>query len=104
VARKNNERFFLQKVLYNPPFSELKLDFKRNSFQVCRRAANLHLANSMAVRYAQLRWTLKPAQKGYMLCQSWQKAELMAATVLAVGHSLVMKFPNFLIKGDSGFL
>jgi 2-succinyl-5-enolpyruvyl-6-hydroxy-3-cyclohexene-1-carboxylate synthase len=64
--------------------------------------ANLHLANSMSVRYANL-IGLKARKKGIRVFSNRGTSGIDGCTSTAVGHSLVSGVNNFLITGDLAF-
>lgn len=63
---------------------------------------NLHLANSMSVRYANL-VGLNDARKNINVFSNRGTSGIDGCTSTAVGHSLVNQLPNFLITGDLAF-
>lgn len=63
---------------------------------------NLHLANSMSVRYANL-VTLASKQKGIRVFSNRGTSGIDGCTSTTVGHSLVSDVPNILITGDLAF-
>lgn len=63
---------------------------------------NLHLANSMSVRYANL-VTLAAKQKGIRVFSNRGTSGIDGCTSTSVGHSLVSDVPNILITGDMAF-
>ena len=64
--------------------------------------SNLHLANSMSVRYANF-IGLQAGQKGIHIFSNRGTSGIDGATSTAVGHSLLSARPNFLITGDLAF-
>ncbi len=64
--------------------------------------ANLHLANSMAVRYAN-HIGLKESQKHISVFANRGTSGIDGCTSTAVGNSLASKVPNVLITGDLAF-
>lgn len=64
--------------------------------------ANLHLANSMSVRYANF-IGLDPAPKGIQVFANRGTSGIDGSTSTAVGHTLLSGKPNFLITGDLAF-
>jgi 2-succinyl-5-enolpyruvyl-6-hydroxy-3-cyclohexene-1-carboxylate synthase len=64
--------------------------------------SNLHLANSMSVRYANL-VGLTAKQKGIRVFSNRGTSGIDGCTSSAVGHSLVNEVPNILITGDMAF-
>jgi 2-succinyl-5-enolpyruvyl-6-hydroxy-3-cyclohexene-1-carboxylate synthase len=63
---------------------------------------NLHLANSMSVRYANYAG-LKAAQKGIHVYSNRGTSGIDGCTSTAVGHTLSSNTPNILITGDLAF-
>lgn len=63
---------------------------------------NLHLANSMAVRYANM-VGLNARQKGAHVFANRGTSGIDGCTSTAVGHSLTSDIPNILITGDLAF-
>jgi 2-succinyl-5-enolpyruvyl-6-hydroxy-3-cyclohexene-1-carboxylate synthase len=63
---------------------------------------NLHLANSMSVRYANF-IGLGPEQKHVRVFANRGTSGIDGCTSAAVGHSLVSVVPNILITGDMAF-
>ncbi|HET9053903.1 MAG TPA: 2-succinyl-5-enolpyruvyl-6-hydroxy-3-cyclohexene-1-carboxylic-acid synthase, partial [Cyclobacteriaceae bacterium] len=63
---------------------------------------NLHLANSMSVRYANLVGITDP-KKNINVFSNRGTSGIDGCTSAAVGHSLVNELPNFLITGDLAF-
>ena len=64
--------------------------------------ANLHLANSMSVRYANF-IGMQARKKGIQVFSNRGTSGIDGSTSTAVGHSLVSGRPNFLITGDLAF-
>lgn len=63
---------------------------------------NLHLANSMSVRYANLVGLTDP-KKNINVFSNRGTSGIDGCTSTAVGHALVNELPNFLITGDLAF-
>lgn len=63
---------------------------------------NLHLANSMSVRYAN-HIGLTAAQKGINVYSNRGTSGIDGCTSTAVGHSLASGAPNILVTGDQAF-
>ncbi|MBI1770449.1 MAG: 2-succinyl-5-enolpyruvyl-6-hydroxy-3-cyclohexene-1-carboxylic-acid synthase [Bacteroidetes bacterium] len=63
---------------------------------------NLHLANSMAVRYANL-VGIAAGKKGIHVYSNRGASGIDGCTSTAVGHALCNEAPNFLITGDMAF-
>jgi 2-succinyl-5-enolpyruvyl-6-hydroxy-3-cyclohexene-1-carboxylate synthase len=64
--------------------------------------SNLHLANSMSVRYANL-VALSAKQKGIRVFSNRGTSGIDGCTSTTIGHSLVGDVPNVLITGDMAF-
>lgn len=65
-------------------------------------ASNLHLANSMSVRYANF-IGLEAGKRGIEVFSNRGTSGIDGCTSTAVGHSLLSGKPNFLITGDLAF-
>lgn len=63
---------------------------------------NIHLANSMAVRYANM-ISLSTVQKGIHVFCNRGTSGIDGCTSTAVGHALTSDIPNILITGDMAF-
>lgn len=63
---------------------------------------NLHLANSMSVRYANL-VGLNDSKKNINVFSNRGTSGIDGCSSTAVGHSLINELPNFLITGDLAF-
>lgn len=63
---------------------------------------NLHLANSMSVRYANF-IGLKPSNRSVHVYSNRGTSGIDGSTSTAVGHTLVSGVPNMLITGDLAF-
>jgi 2-succinyl-5-enolpyruvyl-6-hydroxy-3-cyclohexene-1-carboxylate synthase len=63
---------------------------------------NLHLANSMSVRYANF-IGLAAGKKGIRVFSNRGTSGIDGCTSTAVGHTLVSEVPNFLLTGDMAF-
>lgn len=84
----------------NPSISEISLvkDFVSQLPLRC----NLHLANSMAVRYANL-IGIEAGKKGIHVYSNRGASGIDGCSSTAVGHALSNETPNFLITGDMAF-
>jgi 2-succinyl-5-enolpyruvyl-6-hydroxy-3-cyclohexene-1-carboxylate synthase len=84
----------------NGGFSEIELvkDFISQLPSRC----NLHLANSMAVRYANLAG-IESGKKGIHVYSNRGASGIDGCTSTAVGHALSNETPNFLLTGDMAF-
>ncbi|GHN03239.1 2-succinyl-5-enolpyruvyl-6-hydroxy-3-cyclohexene- 1-carboxylate synthase [Cytophagales bacterium WSM2-2] len=81
-------------------FSEL-LAVKEFISQLPQRC-NIHLANSMAVRYANL-IGIEAGKKGIHVYSNRGASGIDGCSSTAVGHALCHETPNFLITGDMAF-
>jgi 2-succinyl-5-enolpyruvyl-6-hydroxy-3-cyclohexene-1-carboxylate synthase len=84
----------------NSSFSEISL-VKEFISQLPLRC-NLHLANSMSVRYANL-IGLEAGKKGIHVYSNRGASGIDGCSSTAVGHALSNEAPNFLITGDMAF-
>lgn len=82
------------------PFSELGLVKELISNLPAR--CNLHLANSMSVRYANF-IGIESGKKGIHVFSNRGTSGIDGCTSAAVGHSFCNEIPNFLITGDMAF-
>lgn len=64
--------------------------------------SNLHLANSMSVRYANF-IGMQASKKGISVYSNRGTSGIDGSASTAVGHSLASRKPNFLITGDLAF-
>ncbi len=76
--------------------------FLRNVMRALPDHCNLHLANSMSVRYANY-IGLTVQQKGVTVYGNRGTSGIDGCTSTAVGHSLTSAVPNVLITGDQAF-
>jgi 2-succinyl-5-enolpyruvyl-6-hydroxy-3-cyclohexene-1-carboxylate synthase len=83
-----------------PAFSEL--GFLKEFMGQLPARCNLHLANSMSVRYANF-IGLEAGKKGIHVYANRGTSGIDGCTSTAVGHSLCNEVPNFLITGDMAF-
>jgi 2-succinyl-5-enolpyruvyl-6-hydroxy-3-cyclohexene-1-carboxylate synthase len=74
----------------------------RNLMESLPSRCNLHLANSMSVRYANL-VTLAAKQKGIRVFSNRGTSGIDGCTSTVVGHCLASEVPNILITGDMAF-
>lgn len=79
-----------------------ELHLVRDLLQSLPPRCNLHLANSMSVRYANL-IGLSAARKGIRVYSNRGTSGIDGCTSTAVGHALSSDVPNFLITGDMAF-
>lgn len=77
-------------------------NFVRSLMESLPSRCNLHLANSMSVRYANL-VSLSAKQKGIRVFSNRGTSGIDGCTSTAVGHSLANEIPNILITGDMAF-
>ena len=75
----------------------------RNLMEQLPTHCNLHLANSMSVRYASL-VTLSAKQKGVHVFSNRGTSGIDGCNSSMVGHCLANEVPNILITGDMAFL
>src|SRR6185295_7419692 len=89
-----------KKYFHDQHFSELALinEFILSLPPRC----NLHLANSMAVRYANF-IGVEAESKGIHVYANRGTSGIDGCTSTAVGHALCNEVPNFLITGDMAF-
>ena len=83
-----------------PIFSELAL--VKEFISSLPPRCNLHLANSMAVRYANFAG-IEAGKKGIHVYANRGTSGIDGCTSTAVGHTLCNEVPNFLITGDMAF-
>ena len=79
-----------------------EFNFVRNLMEHLPSRCNLHLANSMSVRYASL-VTLSARQKGVHVFSNRGTSGIDGCNSTAVGHCLANEVPNILITGDMAF-
>ena len=79
-----------------------EFNFVRNLMEALPSRCNLHLANSMSVRYANL-VSLSTKQKGVRVFSNRGTSGIDGCTSTAAGHSLTSDIPNILITGDMAF-
>ncbi len=84
----------------NATFSELAL--VREFILTLPARCNLHLANSMSVRYANF-IGIEAGKKGIHVYSNRGTSGIDGCTSTSVGHSLCNEIPNFLITGDMAF-
>lgn len=94
-ALRTLEDFFPQ-----PEFGELEL--VREVLQALPEGSNLHLANSMSVRYANF-IGLTAKQKSIQVFANRGTSGIDGCTSTAAGHTLSNDRPNVLITGDMAF-
>jgi 2-succinyl-5-enolpyruvyl-6-hydroxy-3-cyclohexene-1-carboxylate synthase len=97
---ENHTEHVLRKFFPQPDFGELEL-VKQLLAQLPDRC-NLHLANSMSVRYANFIGLLAE-QKNIRVFANRGTSGIDGCTSTVVGHSLVSDVPNILITGDMAF-
>lgn len=96
--RKTNR--LLQEFYPQENFGELEL--VKEILEQLPSPCNLHLANSMSVRYANF-IGLPAKQKGIEVFSNRGTSGIDGCTSTAVGHALVSTVPNILITGDMAF-
>jgi 2-succinyl-5-enolpyruvyl-6-hydroxy-3-cyclohexene-1-carboxylate synthase len=94
-ALRNLEEFFPQEALG-------EFELIKNVINQLPTHCNLHLANSMSVRYANF-IGLSGKQKNIKVYSNRGTSGIDGCTSTAVGHSLKNDIPNFLITGDLAF-
>ena len=90
----------MQSFFSTPAFSELHLVYE--ILKSLPQRCNLHLANSMSVRYANF-IGLEASKKGIHVFANRGTSGIDGCTSAAVGHTLSSDVPNFLITGDMAF-
>ncbi len=99
-AEEHRTVLSMKKYFDSSSFSELNIV---NAFiSSLPHRCNLHLANSMAVRYANY-VGLEATKKGIHVYANRGASGIDGCTSTAVGHSLCTDIPNFLITGDMAF-
>jgi 2-succinyl-5-enolpyruvyl-6-hydroxy-3-cyclohexene-1-carboxylate synthase len=90
----------LKEVLPKEAFGEMELVYEiiRNLPPLC----NLHLANSMSVRYANI-IGLNDPKKNINVFSNRGTSGIDGCTSTTVGHALMNELPNILITGDMAF-
>ncbi len=84
----------------SPLLSELAI--VKELLRALPQRCNLHLANSMSVRYANF-IGLEAGKKGIHVFANRGTSGIDGCTSTAVGHALTSDVPNFLITGDMAF-
>lgn len=79
-----------------------ELNIVRQVMEQLPSRCNLHLANSMSARYANL-VTLNAKQKGIRVYCNRGTSGIDGCTSTAVGHSFISDVPNVLVTGDMAF-
>ncbi len=99
-AEEHRTALSMTKYFSETNFSELSLikEFILNLPPRC----NLHLANSMSIRYANFAG-IEAGKKGIHVYSNRGTSGIDGCTSTAVGHSLCNEAPNFLITGDMAF-
>lgn len=90
----------LDNFFKEPQLTELEL--VKTTLENLPDNANLHLANSMSVRYANF-IGLRTNQKGIQVFSNRGTSGIDGCTSTTIGHCLVSGRPNFLITGDLAF-
>jgi len=99
-AEEHRTILSMKKYFNDPLFSELALIKEFISSLPPR--SNLHLANSMAVRYANF-VGIEAGNKGIHVYANRGTSGIDGCTSTAVGHTLCNEVPNFLVTGDIAF-
>lgn len=94
-TERSSKNFFTSTLL-----SELSL--VQHILKALPQRCNLHLANSMSVRYANF-IGLEAGKKGIHVFANRGTSGIDGCTSTAVGHALTSDVPNFLITGDMAF-
>jgi len=87
---------------YFPQQDFAELELVREIIRILPEQSNLHLANSMSVRYANF-IGLAAAQRGIEVFSNRGTSGIDGCTSTLVGHALTSNRPNFLITGDLAF-
>jgi 2-succinyl-5-enolpyruvyl-6-hydroxy-3-cyclohexene-1-carboxylate synthase len=90
----------MQDFFHQPEFAELTM--VQEIISRLPDNCNLHLANSMSVRYANF-IGLQAAQKNITVYSNRGTSGIDGCSSTAVGHTLLSEKPNFLITGDVAF-
>ena len=90
----------LDEFFQEPEMSELVL--VKKLIDNLPEGSNLHLANSMSVRFANL-IGIQAGKKGIQVFSNRGTSGIDGSTSTAVGHCLISGKPNFLITGDLAF-
>ncbi len=90
----------MQAFFMTPTLGELHLVCE--VIQALPSRCNLHLANSMSVRYANI-IGLEASKKGIHVFSNRGTSGIDGCSSTAVGHALGSEVPNFLITGDIAF-
>lgn len=80
-----------------------ELSLVKSMMEQLPRDADLHLANSMSVRYANFIGLHASKDKGIRVFSNRGTSGIDGSTSTAVGHALVSGRPTFLITGDQAF-
>ncbi len=96
-AEEHRTERSMQAFFSTPALSELHLVCA--VLKALPQRCNLHLANSMSVRYANF-IGLEASKKGIHVFVNRGTSGIDGCTSTAVGHTLVSDVPNFLITGD----
>ncbi len=99
-AEEHRTILSMKKYFDEPAFSELNLI--RELISNLPPRCNLHLANSMAVRYANFAG-IEAGKKGIHVYANRGTSGIDGCTSSAVGHAFCNEVPNFLITGDMAF-
>ena len=99
-AEEHRTERSMKSFFSTPALSELHLLYEILRSLPAR--CNLHLANSMSVRYANF-IGLEASKKGIHIFANRGTSGIDGCTSAAVGHTLSSDVPNFLITGDMAF-
>ncbi len=99
-AEEHRTMLSMEKYFAHSSFSELAVINELITHLPPR--CNLHLANSMSVRYANF-IGIEAGKKGIHVYSNRGTSGIDGCTSTSVGHSLCNEIPNFLITGDMAF-
>jgi 2-succinyl-5-enolpyruvyl-6-hydroxy-3-cyclohexene-1-carboxylate synthase len=99
-AEEHRTERSLETFFSKPTLGELHV--VREIIRVLPSRCNLHLANSMSVRYANM-VGLEANRKGVHVFSNRGTSGIDGCTSTAVGHALTSEVPNVLITGDLAF-
>jgi 2-succinyl-5-enolpyruvyl-6-hydroxy-3-cyclohexene-1-carboxylate synthase len=99
-AEEHRTILSMSQYFENSSFSEL--DLVKGFMSGLPPRCNLHLANSMSVRYANF-VGIEAGKNGIHVFSNRGTSGIDGCTSTAVGHALCNEIPNFLITGDMAF-
>ncbi len=99
-AEENRTRHSMKKYFSDPRFTEFHT--LKEIFDSLPARCNLHLSNSMSVRYANF-LGLPEKNKGVHVFANRGTSGIDGCTSTAIGHSLSSDVPNILVTGDMAF-